>query len=147
MNKKLGHRVGHKEPKKLDAQVTITRQTNAKGESCVGLRIEEVLSGCLVADVTMSMERFAEAIFAMGNQPAKLVFFEGAVDRLGKKGESKTARVPCKNGQLPSPKDLKALEVDGWIVSEDAEYNQHRFSSEKGVGSYQVTLHRWVEQW
>lgn len=156
--KKLGHRIGVKEPKKLDAQVTITRQIDAKGDSTVGIRIEEVLSGCLVADLTMSMTDFAGAVFAMGNQPARLVLYD-SLDRLGKKGETKTAEVPCKHGQLPSPKDLKALEVEGWIVQEETEFNQHRFSSgrvpdvarightERGLGSYRVTLHRWVEQW
>lgn len=146
-NKRLGHRIGGKEPRKLDAHVTITRQTDAKGQHVAAIRIEEVLSGCIVADVTMSMENFAEGLFSVGNRPAKLTFFDGAVERLGKKSETKTVQVPCKVGALPTPKDLKALEVDGWIVA-DEDYNQHHCTSDgKGGGSYRITLHRWIEQW
>lgn len=146
-NKKLGLGRRKEEPKKLDAQVTITRQTDMKGQHVAAIRIEEVLSGCILVDVTMSMENFAEGLFSVGNRPAKLTFFNGAVERLGKKSESKTVQVPCKLGEVPVTKALAALEVDGWIVQEE-DYNHHNCTSDgKGGFSYRVTLHRWVEQW
>ncbi len=117
----------------LEGIITIGRQTGPSG-ILIHLQIEDVLSGCRIADLEMNVEDYGHAISGLAGQPCRMKLYPKSWELLGRTRENKTEDVciPGISGGQRTPTEerlveeaVKPFEVDGWKADTRNVGNHH----------------------
>lgn len=132
--------------KTLQGKIVISRSSGRPNDRPFTIRLEDTLSGCIVVEIEMTHQEFADAITAHYTTCQFDFNDSGAV---GMKLETKTEVVKFKGGwddrkdKREAMKALKPFEVDGWEGRVSDLFNVHNWVGGKS-DLYRVSFHRHV---
>jgi hypothetical protein len=135
--------------KLVKTQLTVFRPQRGDDREEIVIRLEDVISSCVIANIHISLEEFARVLTGRSNIDCTAeIFLDSPV---GKKRECKDEVI------VPRPKfdqeNKKAIsrvlapyEVDGWKGREDDLFNSHRWrQAADGQDGISVSFVRYVD--